>query len=167
MFSEMVSSHLNASFLPTAWTPVKRGVNIPFDLEGTPLQIRTNSTAGSGDHIWLHLYDAQDGFIFIRFTSPMQYSIGYCTTSWPDLPTQPPHDVDKIWTFTKTNTSFIISCNGVDVLNYTFSDSSRSECVPHWSRDVENIKFDGYHDEASDYYRPLPTGQFFVFHSTY
>eukprot|EP00116_Pleurobrachia_bachei_P013039 sb/3473301/ len=33
----------------SAWSPVVRGTNIPFDLESTPLQIKTDSAAGSED----------------------------------------------------------------------------------------------------------------------
>ena len=52
------------SFLPTAWIPaVERDVKIPFDLESTPLQIKTDSAAGSGDWIYVSLYDAQDAYI--------------------------------------------------------------------------------------------------------
>ena len=97
---------------------------IPFDLENTPLQIKTDSTTGSTDYIEVWLYDSNYiGRVFVKFHSPIQYHIDHCQ-SWIDLPTQPPDDVNKIWTFTKTDTAFIISCNGVEVLSYVFSDSS-------------------------------------------
>ena len=93
----------------------------------------------------------------VGFYTPFKYWMGYCQPSWTPLSTQPPDDVDKTWTFTKTSTAFIISCNGVEVLNYVFSDSSESNCASKWSQDIVYVKFASY-DEASDYYYKLPAG---------
>ena len=138
---------------PIEWHKAKY---IPFDLESTPLQIKTDSTTGSDDEINVLLYEAGTKIIagfYVKFSQTMQYSIRYCSSiAWTDLPTQPPDDVDKIWTFTKTSTAFIISCNGVEVLNYVFSDSSNSDCVPNWSRDVEKIGFYTWNEFAPYYY---------------
>ena len=161
---------MNSSFLPSAWIPVERGVSIPFDLESTPLQIKTDApAAGVTGYIWTELYDAQDEGIanfVILFISPTKYTMAKCQNDWPVLPTQPPDDVDKIWTFTKTTTALIISCNGVELLNYVFSTSSDGRCVSTWSRDVEIIQFDATRDKASDYYRKLPTGKLFALDKT-
>ena len=92
---------------------------------------------------------------WVQFTSLIKYRINFCNT-WTDLPTQPPDEVDKIWTFNKTSTALIISCNGVEVLNYVFSDTSNDDCVPRWSRDVEKIQFAATSDTASDYYKQPP-----------
>ena len=151
---------LTASII-SAWSPVILDTVIPFDLESTPLQIKTNSTVGSGDRIAVGTYTA-DGSIIGRvgmlFTSPVKYGIGYCT-SWTTLPVQPPEEVEKTWTIQKTATILSMECNGVEVLNYQFSKSGESRCVPHWGGDVvEKIKFDSEYDTASDNYRAMPTG---------
>eukprot|EP00116_Pleurobrachia_bachei_P010152 sb/3470414/ len=76
-----------------------------------------------------------------------------CTDGDEDLPVQPPVEVDKIWMISKTATAYIITCNGVEVVNYLFADSSNNYCVKHsGSGDVEKIKFNG-EDLASDFYR--------------
>ena len=134
---------------------------IPFDLESTPLQIKTNSTVGSGELIWLQQFTTNNVFIeavWIKFTSPVQYLINSCSSKWTELPVQPPDEVDKIWTIRKNTTNLNIECNGVEVLNYQFSDSSDPECVDKWGGDVvEKIKF--YPDDtASDSYRGIPKG---------
>nr|AFK75449.1 putative secretory peptide-39 [Pleurobrachia bachei] len=138
------------------WTAVEGDVNIPWDLEETPLQIKTDSTLGSDERIWVSMYHKDSNTpigVTMQFSSPMQYMIGYCTGSWTDLPVQPPVEVDKIWTITKTETALIITCNDVEVLNYLFVDSSRSECVPMWGGDVvEGIMFRSW-DSASDFYK--------------
>ena len=84
----------------------------------------------------------------------MQYYIPWCTSYFTDLPVQPPVEVDKIWTFAKTKSAFIITCNGVEVLNYLFADSVRNYCVSQWGSDiVEEIEFSSDHDTASDFYK--------------
>eukprot|EP00116_Pleurobrachia_bachei_P012374 sb/3472636/ len=90
--------------------------------------------------------------VIVSFSSPMQYSIGYCTSSLTDLPVQPPVEVDKIWTITKTETALIITCSNVEVLNFLFADSSESQCVSRWGRDMEQIMFI-HSGTASDFYK--------------
>ena len=47
------------------WTSVERDVKIPWDLEATPLQIKTNSTANSKEKIlvWLKNVGAVTAYI--------------------------------------------------------------------------------------------------------
>ena len=70
------------------------------------------------------------------------------------MPVQPPVEIDKIWMITKTETALIITCNGVEVLNYLFADSLDTNCGPTWGKDVEQILFSSPQDTASDFYRP-------------
>ena len=130
-------------------------MQIPRDLEATPLQIKTDSTLGSSELMIVYMHNKDMKFIStvrVKFSSPMQYLVLYCI-SWTDLPIQPPVEVDKIWTITKTETALIITCNNVQVLNYLFADSSDSRCVTKMGGDVvEQIKFNS-NDKASDFYR--------------
>ena len=131
-------------------------MKIPWDLEGTRLQIKTDSPLSSNGWIFVKMYDKDGSYINsveINFSSPMKYYIGHCTPEWRDLPVQPPVEVDKIWTVTKTATAFIITCNNLEVLNYLFTDSSYGACVTRWGGDVvEEILFLNV-DKASDFYR--------------
>ena len=132
----------------------------PWDLEGTPLQIKTDSTPGSLERIVVDMYDKYNRRIriVIVFSSPsVQYMIEYCTGN-EVLPVQPPVEVDKIWTITKTETGIIIICNNVEVTNILFADSSESKCVPRMGGDVvEKIELITgiLHGDpiASDFYR--------------
>ena len=133
-----------------------------MDLEGTALQIKTDSTLGSGDELFPLMKD-KDGNEIARlsvwFSSAIKYKIMYCTyinsNNWKDLPVQPPVEVEKVWIFTKTETALTISCNEVEVLNYQFADSSYDDCVPKWGGNVvEQISFYSW-DTASDFYRSL------------
>ena len=47
-------------FASPGWTAVEKSVQIPWDLEATPLQIKTDSTVGSGNEVYVIMYD-KDG----------------------------------------------------------------------------------------------------------
>jgi hypothetical protein len=140
---------------------------INFDLETTPLQIKTDSTIGSDDMLYVKFCTSQGyhaGAVKIWFRSP-QYLLDGCTdfmgTNFPkDLPTA----TDKIWTITKTRTSgtrIQIHCNNVEVVNILISKSTCSEQrdyeLQKWNNNVARIQFTSY-DEASDNYRPKKIG---------
>jgi len=155
------------------WTTVTTNVVIDYDLEEHPLQVKTDSVLGSGDAIIIILYSAGEytdcsedpencTFIAVIFQDPPKYFIYPCTgTNTSTLPVYLPQEQEKIWTFTKTATAIIYECNGVEVLNYVFSDSANESCVAAYSQDIEKIQFD-YQDSASDQYRQLQTGECFT-----
>ena len=96
---------------------------------------------------------AGSGHLHVKFSTRYRYKIENCNYE-TDLPAQPPDEVDKIWTISKTKTSLIISCNGVEVLNYIFADGV-SYCVGQWGGDkIEQIIFNSG-DTASNFYRAL------------
>ena len=140
---------------PSGWTAVKREVNLPWDLETTPLQIKTDSTAGSGERIIVAVFNKDNNWLSnvgVTFSSSMQYWINVCGAV-KHLPVKPPVEVDKIWTVIKTDTAIIITCNGVEVLNYLFADSSNSDCITKLGNDVvEKIAFHS-DDTASEFYK--------------
>ena len=150
------------------WTAVQRKVQIPLDLETTPLEIKTNSRLGSGDRVWVRFSTTQGeyaGGVGIYFSSTLQYYLSYCN-SRTNFPSNLPSKVDKIWRITLDRTAGIrvkIHCNGVEVLNILMSDdtcsnSDWSDWRDYWSRDVEKIYFNPSYDTASDYYRAGQTG---------
>ena len=99
------------------------------------------------------------GAFLLDFTSPPQYRLNYCGTSYTNFPTAIPTETDKIWTITLTRTSgtvrVIIHCNNKEVLNVVLSDTTCSQYnwSTFWSKDVEKIDFHRA-ETASDYYRP-------------
>ena len=138
---------------------MERDTLVSIDVESTPLQIKTNSTAGSGDKIRVDAHKENNVFfaqVVMIFNSTIRYYINKCI-QWTDFPVKPPQEVDKIWTIRKTITALIIECNGVEVLNYQFSDSSLNKCVDYWGKDVwKKIKFSNAEDTASISYRAKP-----------
>ena len=136
-------------------------MQINYDLENSPLQIRTDSVVGSNERVAVSFFNAGGslvGGINLYFTSPPQYEIRYCTTSKTNLPTDLPAEIDKNWTITLTRTSDVrlqIHCNDKEVLNVVMSDTtcSDSEWRKNWSMNVKAIKFSSKYDTASDFYR--------------
>ena len=150
------------------WTAVQRDVNIPLDLETTPLEIRTNSEIRSNEKmfVWFRTADGEEavgGFqIFFYYTGP-KYYILYCSSSRTNFPRNLPTEVDKIWRITLDKTAGIrlqIHCNGVEVLNVLLSDDTCgvSYWRELWSKDVENIYFRPRFDTVSLDYRAGQTG---------
>ena len=141
---------------------------IDFDLENTPLEIKTNSTVGSKEKIDVELYTAQEklvGYAIIEFSKPApQYYISRCRPQLTNFSTVPPSIADKIWRITLTRTvtpRIVIHCNEVEVLYFTLSNST---CIKnskmHWSYSwnrapVVKIKF-YKQDTASNSYRAAP-----------
>ncbi|KAL5249592.1 hypothetical protein ACHWQZ_G018459 [Mnemiopsis leidyi] len=152
--------------VPGDWTSVQRSIDIPLDLENTPLEIKTNSTLGSGEKVRVYFSTTQGEYggagVGINFysTGP-QYWLYRCSSSRTNFPTNLPIEVNKVWRITVDKTAGIrvkIHCNGVEVLNVLLSDTcSYSGWREHWSRDVELIYFSLY-DTASNYYRAGQTG---------
>ena len=83
---------------------------------------------GSGDKIimWFYDKDGNETSLDVIFSSPMDFYLTFCTGE-TSLPVQPPVEVDKIWTITKTDTAINITCNDVEVLTYLFTDGKEHE----------------------------------------
>ena len=149
----------------TGWLPVQQSVELEWDLESTPLEIRTNSVLGSNDMVNVYFYSAKGeyaGAVSLRFTYTLQYDLGWCR-SWTTLPVTPPSATDKVWRISLTRTAgvrLVIHCNDVEVLNTLLSQAtcSYSGWSTYWNRDVTKIMFLPS-DKASDYYRPQPGNQ--------
>jgi len=145
------------TIITSEWTDVTRGVLIDYDLEAHPLQIKTNSVVGSDEQVIVYLYPAAGiyfGSIRLMFNNPPEYHILYCT-SWTPFPVTLPVEQDKVWTITKTASALKVECNGEEVLNLVFSESTGTDCVTKMSQDVEQIWFHNS-DTASDAYWAQP-----------
>ena len=93
----------------TGWKPVTRGEKLDFDLETTPLYLKTDSAAGSGEQGKVGFYTASGGTVggfILNLSSPPQYALWYCV-SWQNFHTDPPSETDKVLRITLTRTSGI------------------------------------------------------------
>ena len=144
-----------------------------MDLETILLEIKTDSTIGSGDQVYVNfITSGRDlvGNFEVRFTSTPQYEIYPCTT-WTNFPVSLPTEVEKVWRITLDRNSgirLLIHCNNVEVVNILMSSSTcssySSSWSSYWSQTVGKIWFQ-YLDTASDYYRAGQTGETVIHHT--
>ena len=140
---------------------------IDYDIEDNPLQIMTDSVVGSEDLLRVGFYTQDDSYcgdMCVKFTNPPQYWVGSCNNDMEITFTAPEGQV-RTWTITKTETSVVLACNGVEIVNYLFSESTRDVCVSYWSRDVVKMKFMSNNndiDTASNKYRAKTTGKNYI-----
>ena len=136
-------------------------MKINFDLENSPLQIKTDSVVGSDEKVDVTFYSGSSwddwaGGVFLSFSSPPQYRLLFCISSITNFSTELPSKTEKVWTITKSIVSgkirVVTHCNDKEVLNVVLSDTmcSYDGWSDYWSKDVTRIKFS---DTASDYYR--------------
>ena len=146
----------------TGWEAVQRKIKTEYDLENSPLQIRTDSVIGSDERVSLQLLTSQEkyaGGINIRFSSPPIYWLGYCLHQ-TNFPSDLPSETDKVWQITFSRSSgairVTILCNDKEIVNMVLSDTTctRSEWSTKWdiNKTVAIILFQEI-DTASDYYR--------------
>ena len=121
----------------------------------TPLQIKTDSTLGSGDivsveFITMDVYSA--GGFKLHFTNPMTYELMRCTTERQQLKNVPVQR-DKTWTFNRVSKRVMrIDCNDVDVAQFEIDNCHHSENYVYHERKMERFRFEEP-DTASDFYR--------------
>ena len=80
------------------WTAVPPRY-IPINLYETPLEIKTNSTLGSGDDVLVLFYTTQGSTaigIWIDFATNPRYEIYWCKDTWINFANNLPTEVDKI-----------------------------------------------------------------------
>ena len=143
---------------------------LDFDLENTPLEIKTDSATGSSDKVEINFFNQLNeyaGGVKIFFSS-MQYSLVDCLYEYTgyDFQNTPTTDDNKVWRITLAKTSdtrrFVIHCNEVEVLNVQLSDNFCEERSSYWNRDVTMIEF-SVHDTASSLYKTYTPGGLSVF----
>ena len=136
---------------------------INYDLENSPLQIKTGSVVGSNEKVEVQLFNAGGhyaGTVNLFFSSPPQYWLRWCNTFRTNFPTLLPHETDRVWTITLSKTSgerrVVITCNDKEVLNFVMSNTSCSVSTwsKYWDRSVKKIYFFSNSDTASNFYRP-------------
>ena len=145
----------------TGWMAVQHAKK-NYNLENSPLQIKTNSLVGSSEQVSVNFYTAVGimvGGVHLNFKSPPQYFLSYCSKSRTNFPTTFPAETDRIWTMTLSRTSgirLIINSNNKEVLNVELSDTicnGNGDWSERWSQNVGKIEFHTT-DTASDVYRP-------------
>jgi hypothetical protein len=142
-------------------------VNYNFNLEKTPLELKTDSASGSGEQVDLWLLTGQGagfkdlaGSFMLHFQQKMQYRLGLCNGGWTDFPSSSkiPSTSEKVWRVTLIRISDVrvrVHCNEEEVLDITLSDKTCGQgSWKKWRWDLTKIQFTRSLDTASDFYRP-------------
>ncbi|KAL5246747.1 hypothetical protein ACHWQZ_G018833 [Mnemiopsis leidyi] len=155
-----------------SWIAAKRNKFIDYDLETSPLLIKTNSALGSGDILRVYFYNANftyAGAVGIKFDTIPQFYIRGCTDHVA-FPTALPETLEKTWSFALIKSSesageqaeasgavrLQIRCNGVEVLSFLISRKTCSDnnLMPYLRGDLSHVTkiwfFSG--DTASNFY---------------
>ena len=151
---------------------MQHDIKIDFDLENTPLEMKTDSETGSSEKVDINFFNQQDdyaGGVKISFTSPPTYFLIDCSlyadNHFSAVPTTST-DVNKVWRITLTKISsvtgdtkrLVIHRDDMVVLKVELSDTvCKSDLSTNWNRDVTKIKFTSA-DSASDFYRIYTPG---------
>ena len=131
--------------------PVRRASHV-LDMEVAPMQIKTDSTAGSGDLVFVRFVNMgiwAAGGLKLHFTDPMEYELTRCTDSKQAL-NNVPADKDKIWTVYRTSDGVKIECNDVKVAEFSIASCTHSEKWVY-DRDIGKVIFEAT-DTATDFY---------------
>ena len=132
-------------------------VPISWDLEKSPILIKTDSALGSGDEVKITTYKSDgtelDTFRIV-FQDHIKYRLKKCFRTITPLQVQPPESTLKVWKIEKNSTALKIWCNEILVQEYMFelAESSLAEkCSAAWSGDkVDRIKFDAESKGVAD-----------------
>ena len=166
----IIAVYSKAHYL-TVWKPVERDVKIPFNMDTTSLQIKTDSLAGSENAVNVQFFTAEKeyiGSVYLDFFSPPEYAVGGCMNNrYHPLPTNLiPSEVTKVWQINKLpGLRITVQCNGLTVVDFTLTDET---CDDHdwsimWNKQIKQIDFPARWDDASDEYRAKPGSPLIIF----
>ena len=137
---------------------VVNGENVQWNPDTQGITVSTDSTVGSGEKVGVLFSDNAGNYagnVFIYFNTPIQYSLGWCSTTHTYFPVSLPAAPDKTWTieYNTAELRLALHCNGVQVLNVLLSDSecTDSRWRTYWERKPKQIQFSSI-DTASDSY---------------
>ena len=146
----------------SGWLVAIRDIEVDFDLETSPLEIKTDSAIGSNEELKVNFLSAQEevaGGVSILLETAPRYRFHDCMYPEISFSAALPSETTKIWRITLTRSSteirVTIHCNNEEVLNVVLSDSVCgyvSDWRTYWEKHVKKIKFPSSFS-AADYYR--------------
>jgi len=172
MLSILLSTLLIPTVYSNGWTKVEMGKYIDYDLESTPIEIKTTTASNSGESIGVKFFDSQKGqvgsyMVLFNTAKDPSYSIGGCHGDKPfdSFPTVPQGE-NMIWRFSKIvddsapdDITIQIHCNDNKLVDHKLSDTICTQQPngawkqTYWSKSVKKISFDTGVGSKSEFYR--------------
>ena len=160
-------SKLSLSECLSGWLTAVQKTLIDFDLENTPLEIKTDSYVGSDEYFQVNFHSDSGvrlGGIRIHLKSAPLYRILECSRDQLGNSTTISSDSSNIWRITlkrmTIETRVTIHCNNEEVLHVVLSNTVCDRVTnwgTTWGTHVAKIKFSSTHD-VTDYYRAYTPG---------
>ena len=97
----------------------------------------------------------ESGGIFVRFTDPPEYMIGFCS-NWKTFNNILPEQQDRIWTISRKLGALTLKCNDEEMVSSNPSDEVCQrwpDWRTYWNRDIVKVKFTKMVDKASREFR--------------
>lgn len=143
---------------------MRRGEIVDFDLENTPLEIKTEGENSNNRYLYIFFYTAAGyaGGLQLEFEyTRVMYAFNGCSGKLHNFPTPPSASMVKDWRLTLQRKSgsvqFTIHCNGKQVLDVPISESTcakKKDYKKNWTKKpVKKIEIYSSGFDA-DYYRP-------------
>ena len=134
----------------SVWIKPERTTSDLMNMKVAPLQIKTDSSIGSGDVIDVQFTDMgvyPSGGVEITFSDPMTVQFKRCTET-PITLTNVPAGDERVWNVYRVFGRVKIECNDVTVANVKLSSCTHAE---RWvyDRSVDKVIFSAS-DTASD-----------------
>ena len=141
------------------WKAAKLKESVSFDIETTPLQLRTWAD-NDNSQLWIKFSDVSKAEVFSMSFKFNQFSIWLnpdCNTGYGQdgftMTNVPPHFY-RTWTIFKTPTHLKIECNKVEIWSFEYTSFS-DKCHAAFTRDSSYLMFDsGGPPSPTIFYRP-------------
>lgn len=139
---------------------MQKGKKIPWELETTPLEIKTESTERSRSVNLNLLVPRSDGSyqtLNLHYSLALKVNLAGCTNWNKNSMTNVPTIAQKVWRIEKGSESITIYCNDIKVYRKKFSECYKSSGRHAWSQTITMIEFSNS-DLITLAYRPYTPG---------
>jgi len=146
----VVPHNTTEMYFTEIWTSYdfKKKPFIPVFLEACHLHVKTSIAVDSGKKLEIRFFNESSEFvsgITILFESKSKYKLDKCMKKSRPFDTHVPTELHRLWSIEKRGLRIIVSCNGVEVLDFTATSETCNDKKWNaltWGSNVVQMKFD-------------------------
>ena len=145
------------------WLDVNKGAKIQIDMGVGSLQVKSSADLNSNKEISLSLLSDQGwigSFRMFYRNGDLLFTLKHCTPSQrgnaqpQTIPSNGVTGTDDVFDITITSEALLVSVNGVNILDYKFSEGAGAACANKYRQQITGITF-WKADSASESYRHI------------